>query len=403
MIVLSRHISSLALFFISIPNVEGLMMFCRCAIFIFSFFLLVQPGYGYDVKDLKNIIEKGDAEKTWTSISKIPTDLEENDRKKVIDLLRDALFREWSRCAGDLRQVIASKLSSLNAKEAVPDFLDLIKKKMPIDHECAQCGCCFVGWSVKDELEVAMEPDFFCENGLLAALFDMVTFSYSKELSELAESNERYRPQLLVTLGKIGHPRYAHFISKFTGSEDPQTRQAVAYGLGLIKQPSGVRALGVLFEDNQADIRWTASKSLLEIGGEETVEVLNLKLMQSDKNIQALAARTLAKMDINEGRLKLRELAKDTDSQIRGIAIAYLGQIEDKDSKDTILKGLDDESGLVRIYSIYALGYVGNSNDIPAIKKCLTETKEMNLSMGREQELLDGTVDDAIKQIESVR
>jgi HEAT repeat protein len=125
--------------------------------------------------------------------------------------------------------------------------------------------------------------------------------------------------------------------------------------------------------------------------------------MQSDKNIQALAARTLSKMDINEGRLKLRELAKNKDSQIRGIAIAYLGQIGDKDSKDTILEGLDDESGLVRVYSIYAIGYVGNSNDIPAIKKCFAETKEMNLSMGRELELLDGTVDDAIKQIESVK
>ena len=375
----------------------------RCAIFIFIIFLSAQSIYGYDVNDLKKIIEKGEVEKAWTSISNIPNNLEENDKKKVIDLLRGALFREWSRCAGDLRQVIGSKLSSLDAKEAVPDFLELIKKEMSIDHECAQCGCCFVGWSVKDELEVAMEPDFFCENGLLAALFDMATFSYSKEISELADRDEGHRPQLLVTLGKIGHPRYAHFISKFAGSEDPQTRQAVAHGLGLIKQPSGVRALGVLLEDNQADIRWTASKSLLKIGGEEAVKVLKLKLMQSDKNIQASAARTLAKMDINEGRIKLRELAKDTDPLIRGIAIAYLGQIGDKDSKDTILKGLDDESGLVRIYSIYAIGYVGNSNDIPAIKKCFAETKEMNISMGRELELLDGTVDDAIKQIESVK
>jgi len=218
-----------------------------------------------------------------------------------------------------------------------------------------------------------MEPDFFCENGLLAALFDMATFSYSKEISELADRDETHRPQLLVTLGKIGHPRYAHFISKFAGSEDPQTRQAVAYGLGLIKQPSGVRALGMLLEDKQADIRWTASKSLLEIGGKEVLEVLKLKLMQSDKNIQALAARTLAKMDVNEGRLKLRELAKDKGPKVRAIEIAYLGQIRDKESKDIILKGLDDESGLVRVYSIYALGYVGNSSDIPAIQKCLAD------------------------------
>jgi len=375
----------------------------RWAIFIFSFFFSAQSVYGFNVDDLRKTIEKGDVETAWSSISKIPADLNGNDKKKIIDLLRDALFREWSRCAGDIRQVIASKLSSLNAKEAVPDFIELINKEMSIDHECAQCGCCFVGWSVKDELEVAMEPDFFCENGLLAALFDMATFSYSKKISELADRDKRHRPQLLVTLGKIGHPRYAHFISKFAGSEDPQTRKAVAHGLGLIKQPSGVRALGRLLEDPQADIRWTASKSILEIGGEEAREVLKLKLMQFDKNIQALAARTLAQMDVTEGRFKLRELSKDSDSGIRGIAIAYLGQIGDRDSKDIILKGLNDESGFVRVYSIYALGYLGNSSDIPAIKNCLSKTKKLNLTEGRALELLDGTVDDAIKQIESMK
>jgi len=112
----------------------------RCAIFIFSIFLLVQSAYGYDVNNLQKIIEQGEVEKAWTSISHIPNNLEEKDKKKIIDLLRGALFQQWSRCAGDLRQAIASKLSSLKAKEAVPDFLELIKKRMPIDHECAQCG-----------------------------------------------------------------------------------------------------------------------------------------------------------------------------------------------------------------------------------------------------------------------
>jgi len=125
--------------------------------------------------------------------------------------------------------------------------------------------------------------------------------------------------------------------------------------------------------------------------------------MQFDKNIQALAARTLAQMDVTEGRFKLRELSKDSDSGIRGIAIAYLGQIGDRDSKDIILKGLNDESGFVRVYSIYALGYLGNSSDIPAIKNCLSKTKKLNLTEGRALELLDGTVDDAIKQIESMK
>ena len=49
-----------------------------------------------------------------------------------------ALKKEWARCAGDIRQSIAIQLATMNAKEAIPDLLELIREKKKIDHECSE-------------------------------------------------------------------------------------------------------------------------------------------------------------------------------------------------------------------------------------------------------------------------
>ncbi len=101
-----------------------------------------------------------------------------------------------------------------------------------------------------DDTFTELAEDFFCENRVLGALQSLVTFSYAKEISELVESNTAYRPQLLVILGKIGHPRYAYFISKFADREP----LAVAQALGEIKQPSGIPVLLRLLESSNESV-----------------------------------------------------------------------------------------------------------------------------------------------------
>jgi len=136
---------------------------------------------------------------------------------------------------------------------------------------------------------IELEPDFFCENSVLRALQVLATFSYAKEISELAESDTAYRPQLLVILGKIGHPRYVYFISKFADREP----LAVAKALGDINQPSGIPFLSRLLESSSESVRWTASQSLIQIKGDQVVETLKLRLRHPNQGVSALAARTL--------------------------------------------------------------------------------------------------------------
>jgi HEAT repeat protein len=256
---------------------------------------------------------------------------------------------------------------------------------------------------VKDTF-LELEPDFFCENNLLSALHSLATFSYAKEISGLVESNATYRPELIVILGKIGHPRYAHFIAKFAVSENSLIRLAVANALGAMKEPSAIPVLGRLLEDSNESVCWAASQSLTLIGGDRVVDTVKLKIDHPKENVRALAARTLGVLGIAYGLSVLRNLAREAESpRTRSTAIAYLGQLKDFESRPIFVAGLKDKSLLVRTYSIYALGYVGEASDIPVIEASLLEAKTIEPTPNDKESLnlIDETTRESLEQIRS--
>jgi HEAT repeat protein len=360
----------------------------------------VSPTLASSLEELKQALEANDVEVAWRAINRIPRGLAPQQKEEAIKLLTKALRKEWPRCAGDIRQDIAHQLASLDAKEAIPDLLELIRANKNIEHECAECGCCFLSWSVNDTF-LELEPDFFCENTLLRALHALATFSYAKEISELVESKTPYRPQLLAILGEIGHPRYAHFIAKFVDSEP----LAVAHALGVIKQPSGIPVLGSLLENSNESVRWAASQSLTMIGGERVVDTVTLRLHHPNKDVRALAGRTLGVLGVADGLSVLRNLSREEKaSRTRSMSIAYLGQLKDFESRPIFVAGLQDKSLLVRTYSMYALGYVGETSHVPVIEASLFEAKTIDPATPTDKEgsrLIDETAREALEQIRS--
>ncbi len=238
-----------------------------------------------------------------------------------------------------------------------------------------------------------LEPDFFCENSVLKALYSLATFSYAKEISELVETATTYRPQLLVTLGRIGHPRYVYFIAKFADKEP----LAVAQALGEIKQPSGIPVLLRLLESSNESVRWTASQSLILINGDRVVDSLKLRLRYPNQDVVAIAARTLGILGVVDGRLMLRNLSRKAERlRTQSLAIAYLAQLKDLESRAISIAGLKDKSPMIRAYSIYALGSVGKSSDIPMIEASLIEAKKMSATIPEDREAL-GLIDETAR------
>ena len=362
-------------------------------------FLSASLTWADSLDELKKALETNDVEVAWKAVDEMPQKVSAQQREETVKVLTKALKQEWARCAGDIRQSIAIQLAAMNAKEAIPDLLGLIKEKKNIEHECAECGCCFNPVSVSDIFS-ELQPDFFCENSVLQALQSLATFSYAKEISELVESTTPYRPQLLVILGKIGHARYAYFISKFADREP----LAVAQALGEIKQPSGIPVLSRLLESNNETVRWTASQSLIQIKGDQTVDSVTFRLNHPNQDVSALAARILGALGVSGGVSVLRNLSRKAETlRTRSLAIAYLGKLHDRESRIIFIAGLQDKSLTIRTYSIYALGFVGQMSDIPLIEASLVEAKKINPTNPTDRETL-GLIDETTRQtLEQIR
>ena len=107
---------------------------------IFVFCFLGSDGLAWPepLDELKKALQGNDVEAAWEAVDTMPQKISPQQREETVKVLMMALEKEWPRCAGDIRQSIAIQLATMNAKEAIPVFLELIREKKNIDHECSE-------------------------------------------------------------------------------------------------------------------------------------------------------------------------------------------------------------------------------------------------------------------------
>jgi hypothetical protein len=189
--------------------------------------------------------------------------------------------------------------------------------------------------------------DSFCERGVLSAIHELADFSHSKAMADLVTAG-KWKPELLITLGKVAPPRYAHFIGRHKDDAEPSVRRAVAVALGLIDNEA--IALPVLTQlltrgdtDDDFPVRWAADESLAALakrkGGERTRRRLGELLRDRDRMTVVLGARALALVGDARGTEKLREQTSDGDRRVRREAVLALGEAADSRSKELLTGG----------------------------------------------------------------
>lgn len=327
------------------------------------------------LKDLKS----SDYEKAWGAaqqLSRFP-----QHRTQIVPALIEALHNQWSNCSGDIREAIASSLAGLKAKEAVFPLLELVKSGKSIEHECAECGCCFLALTPADEM-TSRSFDPFCANSVLWAINQLADFSHSKGMADIV-SEGKWKPELIITIGKVGLPRYAYFVSRYKDDKDVAVRRAVALALGLTKNEEiAVPVLLQLLSRRDEDflVRWEACNSLIGIGKSKPSANLKNRLInllnERDKAGVLLAARTLAILREEKGVLKLRGMATDENAEVRSEAVMYLGEVSDVGSKDVLIERLRDENLKVRAFAVFALGQIGDPSVIPVLRNAFEHSRE---------------------------
>ena len=136
---------------------------------------------------------------------------------------------------------------------------------------------------------------------MLATINALADFSHSKAMADLVIAG-RWKGELLVTLGKVGPPRYANFIGRYKDDPDLSVRQAVAAALGLIDNET--IAVPVLIQllsrgDKKEDfaVQWEAGSSLAKVAGRKGREGVRRRLtdLVQERNpmTAVLAARAL--------------------------------------------------------------------------------------------------------------
>jgi len=228
-----------------------------------------------------------------------------------------------------------------------------------------------------DEL-AARAADPFCGSNVLGAINELADFSHSKAIADLISAGNASKDRLILTLGRIGPPRYANFIGRWRDDPDPQVRRSVASALGVIDNP-GVTIpvlIQLLARGSASDafgVKWEASESLIGIakrpGGDAARPRVAALLGEADTMTAVLAARVLAAVGDARGVAKLRDLAGHADARTRQEAILALGALPDRGGADVVRRRLKDDNVAVRATAIYALGRIagaGAATDVRA-------------------------------------
>ncbi|MDI6768009.1 MAG: HEAT repeat domain-containing protein [Bacteroidota bacterium] len=371
-----------------------------CIFFIFgSTYAQKSISTADTVQSLLKNLKNPDYSTSWEivgALAKYP-----EHKSQIVPALIEALNYEWDNCSGDIRDAIAWTFIDFKAKEAVFPLLDLIKSGKSIEHECAECGCCFLALTPADEL-IERQLDPFCGFTVLKAVYDLADFSHSKAMADIVSEGE-WKWAMLLTIGKVAPPRYAHFISQYKDDKDAGTRGAVAVALGMIDNDAITIPVLIQFltkSDEEFYVRWEASNSMRKIGNRGKNLNLHQRLIDlldnQDTLVVILAARTLGFLEEKIGLQMLYRAGDAADPFIRKEALMYLGEIADTGAKEIAIRKLSDNNLSVRACAIFALGEIGDSSLIPMLKDAFIDAEQYQKEL--EKKLSDGTPEEVLRE-----
>ena len=205
---------------------------------------------------------------------------------------------------------------------------------------------------------------------MLGAINELADFSHSKAIADLITDGNTGKDRLMLTLGRIGPPRYANFIGRWRDDSDSEVRRSVASALGVIDNPTVTIPVLVqlLARGSGVDafaVKWEAAQSLVRVakrpGGEPVRPRLVALLGEPDGVTATLAAWDLAQLGDARGVTKLRELTSHADGRARQEAVLALGTIPDKGATEIVRRRLKDDNLAVRATAIYALGRIAGA------------------------------------------
>jgi HEAT repeat protein len=248
---------------------------------------------------------------------------------KENQVIRQGIIQELLKVFKDdnrrVRGEAAEALAALDAKETVPDIINLIK----------------------DEL-----PNSFIEHHVIVAL-NMMRIK--------AEDIDRKIITELMELVK---------------DKNHGIRRRSVSVLSQIEARESFPAVVELLKDENSLVRRGAMIALSKFNAQKAIPELIRKLIDEDKNVRVVCVNMLSRIGARESAPEMIKLLQDEDAWVRSCAAAALGIFGSKESILDLIKLLKEEDYRVRAHAAMSLVQLGAKDKVHAtaiedIKKAL--------------------------------
>ncbi len=152
---------------------------------------------------------------------------------------------------------------------------------------------------------------------------------------------------------------------------DAASREAAAWELGRYPTSQTIEQLATMLGDDNRNVVYSATRSLIGIGSEAVVRAMLLQLRTENAALRNLAVEILA--GIGESAIpQVSELTSDPDHDIRKFTIDIFAMIGSPKAEETLIRALFDDNTNVAVTAAEALGRAGTRQSIPHLVNCLS-------------------------------
>lgn len=164
---------------------------------------------------------------------------------------------------------------------------------------------------------------------------------FLKLVNNLLDDDYHIRMESVNILGKSGNQRAAKYLVKLINDDDGEIRLKVIKYLGDLKNLETLDTLIKTLKHDETALRWAAEEAIASFG------------------IDAIP--------------KIAESLETDDEDLRYYLVAILGEIEDSNSEDLLLKSLNDSDFDVKLKSIESLSKIGTNKSIGPLLNLLND------------------------------
>ena len=166
-------------------------------------------------------------------------------------------------------------------------------------------------------------------------------------LGQLANGDQRIRPDVARVLGDIGAPRAVGPLIAATRDGNVFVRASAALALGRMADERAVEHLLAALEDDYSIVRNAAGEALEAMGEAVTLERLTAALQYDGPHVRAGVARVLGHRRDPRVVEPLLAALSDENAEVRAAAALALGEIRDPRAIEPLLATLRDEDRAV--------------------------------------------------------